>query len=748
MGAGRWTRRMFLQAGSAVAALAGVPQALRAAEVSPNKDHLVWLDGGVLADGPLGEWRNAGSLGGVFAPVAGKGVPKVEVVDGRRAVVFDGKGSLQASFMLPEQLAGGKPFTVMLWVYTPRTVHHAVMLSLGSRPAVCAEFNNNVGGPNSAAAFNGFGGASLGHGKGQPSNGEWHHIAYSYAGGEEGLFQVFLDGELSNQKKVTLRTVAGQPVVLGSGYDTNHKTLYQPFNGAIGALEVLGRAMSLREVRNSLGKFAAFGPLPAVGAVVTGESVSLRWSLGREGARPRLVVARGAAELAKAAAQPAEKVRVGADGLCEFGPLPVAVGERIAWRVDQEVGGKQDTGEVWEFSVSTGPASAPFPRHQITNVTRQLSELRWTPGPHATEQLVFFGASAEAVATATTPLAKLDGKTGKLAFKQPLEDGKHYFWRVASVNGKLPGDPGEVWSFRTVDTPVKNDVTFIIATDQHYGKENNQQINHAVVNHINSLAGTPFPEKFDNSIVRTPRGVIAPGDLLDKGYDPKTSQHKWDEWVADFGLHGGDGVLGFPVFEGIGNHDGPPVKSIPRARIRERNKERKGLTEISENGLHYSWDWDHVHFVNTNLFPGDGPEDVMGVSKPDHDPEMALDFLKKDLAKHVGDSGKPVVVITHYGVLGGMADWWTPEAKERFHQAIAKYNVIGIFNGHSHGMDYIMWKDILTVHCGTTARPDYGHGDFMVVRITEAEMKIIHRRHDGWGNSRIVKINTPEKFKA
>jgi hypothetical protein len=743
-----WSRRTFLHASGAAAAVAvaGIPQVLRAA--GESKDSLIWLDGAALADGPLSEWRNAGSLGGGYAPVEGKGAPKVETVSGRKAVVFDGKGTLQASFPLPELLAGNKPFTVMLWIATQRTSHHAVMMTLGARPQVCAEFNNNVGGPGSAAAFNGFGGASLGHAKGQPSNGEWHHIAYSYAGGDDGLMQIFVDGEKSNEKKITLRTAAGQPLFLGSGYDTNNKSLYQPFIGAIGGLEVLSRPLSLREVRNSIGRFAAFAPSPAMAAVVVGEAVSLRWSLGRDGARPRLVIAKSEGELAKAPAQPADKIRVDATGVCEFGPLPVAVGDRIVWRVDQETGAQKDPGELWSFQVSTGPASDPLPRHAITNVTKQLSELKWTPGPHATAQNVFFGATAEAVAAATTPLAKLDGKTGRLAFKQALEDGKHYYWRVASTNGSLPADPGEVWSFRTVDTPVKNDVTFIIATDQHYGRENNVDINHIVVNQINSLAGTRFPEKFDPGVVRTPRGVIAPGDLLDKGYDPKTSQHKWDEWLADFGMDGTDGVLGFPVFEGIGNHDGPPVKSIPRNKIRERNKVRKGLTEISENGLHYSWDWDHVHFVNTNLFPGDGPDDVMGVSKPDHDPEMSLDFLKKDLAKHVGDSRKPVVVITHYGVLGGMADWWTPEAKERFHQAIANYNVIGIFNGHSHGMDYIMWKDILTVHCGTTARPDYGHGDFMVIRITEAEMKIIHRRHDGWGNSRIVKIDTPQKFRA
>jgi hypothetical protein len=742
-----WTRRTFLKSGSAAAAMAtaGLPQQLLGA--APEAKQLILLDASGLADGPLTEWKNAGTLGGGFSAPEGM-VPKVETVEGRKAVVYDGRSTLQSSFVLPEQLAGSKPFTVMLWFFTPRTSHHAVMFSLGARPQVCGEFNNNYGGPGSAAAFNGFGSAALGHANGQPANGAWHHVAYCYAGGEEGLFQIYLNGELSNEKKVTLRSVAGRPLFLGSGFDTNNKALFHPFAGAIAGLQVLDRPLAAREVRNSIGMFSAYGASPADGATIQGNEVTLRWALGREGAKPALFLASSEGAMAGAKAQPVDKIRIdAATGACEFGPLPIAIGDRFCWRVDQATADQKDPGALWQFQVSTGPASTPAPRDQITNVAK-LNELKWQPGPHATAQMVFFGTSAEEVAKSTTPLARLDAKTGRLDFKQPLEAGKHYFWRVATANGDRPADPGNVWSFRTVDTPIKNDLTFIIATDQHYGRDNNVEINHVVVTQINSLAGTKYPEKFDSGIVRTPRGVIAPGDLLDKGYDPKTSQHKWDEWIADYGLDGTDGVLGFPVFEGIGNHDGPPVKSIPRAKIRERNKVRKGLTEVSENGLHYSWDWEHVHIVNTNLFPGDGPDDVMGVSKPDHDPEMALDFLKKDLAKHVAKSGKPVIVITHYGVLGGMADWWTPQAKERFHQAIAPYNIIGIFNGHSHGADFISWKNILTVHCGTTARPEYGHGDFMVIRVTETEMKIIHRKHDGWGNSRVVAINTPAAFKA
>ena len=45
-----------------------------------------------------------------------------------------------------------------------------------------------------------------------------------------------------------------------------------------------------------------------------------------------------------------------------------------------------------------------------------------------------------------------------------------------------------------------------------------------------------------------------------------------------------------------------------QSKIEERNVLRKKagrIGTVSENGLHYSWDWDQVHFVQANLYPAD-----------------------------------------------------------------------------------------------------------------------------------------------
>ena len=170
-----------------------------------------------------------------------------------------------------------------------------------------------------------------------------------------------------------------------------------------------------------------------------------------------------------------------------------------------------------------------------------------------------------------------------------------------------------------------------------------------------------------------------------------------------------------------------------RAGIKERNPKRVGVKATSETGLHYSWDWDQVHFVQLNLFGGSGPQDVKGVNGPEHDPEGALDFLREDLANHVGTSGRPIIIFQHFAWDGGMSDWWTADAKERFYAEVKPYRVACLINGHSHGAGFVPWHNLLTIHDGSTARGDGDNGDFLVVRVTNKELIVIQRKLGEWG---------------
>ena len=83
-------------------------------------------------------------------------------------------------------------------------------------------------------------------------------------------------------------------------------------------------------------------------------------------------------------------------------------------------------------------------------------------------------------------------------------------------------------------------------------------------------------------------------------------------------------------------------------KIIERNKNRPGVTNVSKNGVHYSWDWGRVHFVNLGVIVGQ-VDDVM--RKRRYGTLGSLDFLIADLKEKVGTSGRPVVITHHVDML-------------------------------------------------------------------------------------------------
>ena len=133
-------------------------------------------------------------------------------------------------------------------------------------------------------------------------------------------------------------------------------------------------------------------------------------------------------------------------------------------------------------------------------------------------------------------------------------------------------------------------------------------------------------------------------------------------FVADFGLTGHDGRLYYSVYEGWGNHDQHPGPASPVTEgVKARNRVRPGVIHVSANGHHYSWDWDGVHFVMLNEYPGTGTGDAASWGAP----LDSLPFLVSDLETHVGESGRGVVLFIHVAFDGwGLANWagWEQDA--------------------------------------------------------------------------------------
>ena len=262
-------------------------------------------------------------------------------------------------------------------------------------------------------------------------------------------------------------------------------------------------------------------------------------------------------------------------------------------------------------------------------------------------------------------------------------------------------------------------VAFYLVSDTHFLADKNDpsRLEESSTEHtarlvetLNKLPGTEIPERSGGGAVRKPSCVIHGGDVIDTGdKSGKVQEVMQRTEMAAFektmGLTGSDGALGFPIYEVHGNHDGPGGKGHAIDRIIERNKTRPGVTHISSNGLHYSWDVGDVHFINLGIVVGSVP----GIARRRrYAPRESLEFLVKDLEEKVGSSGRPVIITHHIDIPrytvpvptdAPFSDKeWDPADVGGFHAALKGYNVPGVFYGHTHGRSVWRWD-------GASAQP-------------------------------------------
>ena len=285
--------------------------------------------------------------------------------------------------------------------------------------------------------------------------------------------------------------------------------------------------------------------------------------------------------------------------------------------------------------------------------------------------------------------------------------------------------------------PIR-EITFIVTSDCHYDafeNEDRNDRNRDTIREMNAITGMPWPEQLGGGPIQRPRGVLVLGDIIDDGDRIFQGKHQtprqWLLFQADFGLDGRDGLLDYPVYETWGNHDGPPVGKNKhgfsfQSQLKSRNRlrqEKGWLTGLSPNKLHYSWDWDDVHFVQLGIYPADRQHPDIRYNRVWHDPQNALTFLKEDLAENIGKSGGPVVLMSHCGI---DADWWHEEDKKVFYESVKDYNVILYLYGHS-GTGFRHWSPSAqgkVLNCVNTGQTENG---FFVLHITNDKIRLAYR---------------------
>jgi hypothetical protein len=242
-----------------------------------------------------------------------------------------------------------------------------------------------------------------------------------------------------------------------------------------------------------------------------------------------------------------------------------------------------------------------------------------------------------------------------------------------------------------------------VASDSHFGARRMEELNRVMVEQMNGLPGTEYPPLLGGR-VETPRGVIFTRDTTDTG-----TLEEFAEFEKVYGLTGKDGLLKYPVFEAIGNHD---VNSD--SPIKERVRQRHG-------GINYALQWDDLRFLCLDMYPD----------------ATTLEWLRAEL-KRAGRS-RPLILYFHYSLDGPYSDFWSDEEKETFARTISGYNVLALFHGHEHRMGHYVWRGNNVFRPGA---PRHSSHFFLAVRVTARELAVAAWDFDtrSWRDSWVVPI--------
>ena len=288
---------------------------------------------------------------------------------------------------------------------------------------------------------------------------------------------------------------------------------------------------------------------------------------------------------------------------------------------------------------------------------------------------------------------------------------RRQFIRDAALSSAALGLSRRAFANAEEAKPANDTASFFLVGDTHYCADEadislidatSAGYNARLIEWLNKLPGTAIAATAGSGTVPMPHGVIHAGDLIDNGDKGgarlKMVPTELAAFLADYGLNGGEGKLRWPVREVHGNHDSPHGGGEVIPEIIARNKRRKGLANVSENGLHYSWDWAGVHFVALGIVVGDAPAVTR---KRRYAPLGSLSFLQQDLAEHVGKSGRPIVLVHHVDVHRYsevvpddkvLSNEWDYGDARAFYETIKPYRVAASLCGHTHVRKIMRWN--------------------------------------------------------
>lgn len=255
-------------------------------------------------------------------------------------------------------------------------------------------------------------------------------------------------------------------------------------------------------------------------------------------------------------------------------------------------------------------------------------------------------------------------------------------------------------SSAVVESPPRDpniDVTFVVASDTHFGFGGIEESNQRLASRVNGLSGRAWPT---GGTIGKLSGLVITGDLTEWGHPAEL-----ERFLAFYGGEGTSAKVTLPVFEMIGNHD-----KVVGKHVEDAVAKRHG------GGRQYAWSWGGLRLVSL----GEAPDDE------------GLAYLEKEIAARPKD--EPVMLFFHLALQGPWStEHWFGQGdyKARMAKILAGKNVAAIVHGHQHMHGHEKWSGFDVLKPGAAKHRD---NSFFVVRATTKKLSVawLDFMNDAW----------------
>jgi len=205
-------------------------------------------------------------------------------------------------------------------------------------------------------------------------------------------------------------------------------------------------------------KFKAFGPVPADGAKSVDPDINLIWAAGAKAEFHDVYFGTNFDDVNDADTTTAGIYR-GRQNLDDTSYVlpeaPLEFGQACYWRIDEVNDAHPEKiwkGDTWSFTVISLEAFNPNPPDGAECVPVDIDLLTWSAGAQATQHWVYFGTTDPPPFKTVRTVASYDPPA--------LAHDTLYYWRIDEK--RLPQTwPGEVWTFRTLESIPIADPTLV-----------------------------------------------------------------------------------------------------------------------------------------------------------------------------------------------------------------------------------------------------------------------------------------------